>query len=514
MRGVFAVGVFVAGALVLGTSCREPTQITLVLTTDVDCATVTKTSTEIAIGSRAAITGGTSQNVTANTCAGKDIGTLAVVPSGTDDVVAIEVRLSTTSGKLSSACRPGDADCITARRVLSFIPHTPVTLPIDLSIACRGTTCAPLQTCVAGKCVSDTVDTSQCKAGVCGVDTLPPVDGGVVDSGPADVVSSDACTTCPSGCVDLATSLGNCGECGLDCTGGECTNGICRLIPKAKRPDDPNEVGCLAYADASSQILWTRTVAVDRGVHAVKNTGGSGSVFFNGPVGEGISSNGTQAAFTALLGNDTGIYQCDPSQPASSCSLRVVTGVGGGSKYLTTLPGQKVSYALFPNLIASNTANKDISTSSAIGPLTSTPLHLVYQRKPLGGPEMVVIDLANASSGAGGIGQVAPALAGSSISDVSYYPQVAEIHQVNGTSFSTLIGGLPAAPLRIAIDPSGADLFWAATEGSTSAIYRTAATGANQTTKLYATPLTVQCIVVGKDGVYWLSAGVPYKAHK
>jgi hypothetical protein len=80
---------------------------------------------------------------------------------------------------------PYKTGCIVARRTLSFIPHTPLTLPIVLRDDCIGVPCGPSETCVHGSCVSSNVDPDDCvdPAG-CDETTLPaPVPAGSSGSG-------------------------------------------------------------------------------------------------------------------------------------------------------------------------------------------------------------------------------------------------------------------------------------------------------------------------------------------
>jgi hypothetical protein len=143
--------------------CREPTQITLEVSSDACDA-------EIAI-----YTGGTaalaSPSVVSHVCP----GTLVLVPSaGKAD--AVTVTLTQGRGKSAEACaRPakGDRSCVIARRRIGFVPHTSLRLPIALEQDCAGVPCDDTSTCVHGACVSSEVSPS-CTDLVTCADAGPP----------------------------------------------------------------------------------------------------------------------------------------------------------------------------------------------------------------------------------------------------------------------------------------------------------------------------------------------------
>lgn len=156
-----AVEVVRAGALALASvpllfaGCREPTEITVTLRTDVACADVSETS--LSVGSLTTLAGKPPVS-TRKGCSDPSgrIGSLVIVPSGdNDDEVAIQV-ITTINGLPTSACDASkpSSDCIVARRALRFVPHTPLDLPIELSASCLGKVCSPEQTCLGGVCVA------------------------------------------------------------------------------------------------------------------------------------------------------------------------------------------------------------------------------------------------------------------------------------------------------------------------------------------------------------------------
>ncbi|MEZ4220129.1 MAG: DUF5050 domain-containing protein [Polyangiaceae bacterium] len=246
-----------ASALLLS-RCREPTQIMLEVTTDASCVDVRGTS--ITVGSAAAVEQKSPAARTTHCSSGR-VGSLAVVPSGDkDDEVA--VRVVTGVGKSPEACIDDgyQGGCIVARRILRFLPHTPVELPVFMGIDCLDIPCGATQTCFKGQCVPAKVDCSGTRGcvpnvGDGGVNDAGQDSGGTGGAGGTDAAGgssgsggsggSDAGDAAPDalvcsgttadcnnsaadGCeVDLSSDGANCGTCGRDCVGGTCTAGAC-----------------------------------------------------------------------------------------------------------------------------------------------------------------------------------------------------------------------------------------------------------------------------------------------
>jgi hypothetical protein len=187
--------------------CLGATQVTLVLSTDVDCKqTITTTITTSAPDAPTAVPAATT-----TTCqSGGDLGTLVLVPSG-DRGGHVNVEVVTAVGVPASACvRPAfGPSCIVARRSLGFLPHTGLTLPIAMRDACRGILCGPTDTCVSGVCRSAALDPNACQdPGGCTETALGPpasptplADGGAVDA------SADDASTIDAGLPDAAVAV-------------------------------------------------------------------------------------------------------------------------------------------------------------------------------------------------------------------------------------------------------------------------------------------------------------------
>jgi hypothetical protein len=164
-------------------SCRSPTQITVIVTTDVDCTKVTGTA--IATGQLDVLTDKPAASTTSHcdTATGA-IGTLIVVPSGAKDE-EVALRIVSGVGKDAEACSSAaDEACIVAKRAVRFIPHSELIMRVVMRASCLGKACAKDETCVRGDCVKATIlDPAVCSGSGCDESTLlPSPDSGVSDS--------------------------------------------------------------------------------------------------------------------------------------------------------------------------------------------------------------------------------------------------------------------------------------------------------------------------------------------
>jgi hypothetical protein len=174
-----------AVSLVLA-SCRAPTEIKVIVQTNVPCTQVTATaftSGELgAIESAPPTTESTS-------CSDMHLGTVVLVPSG-DDGAQVGFKVVTalngeTIDKCGGPTAANDANCIVARRALRYLPYTPLTVIVDMDEACEGILCDPQSTCVNGACASATVDPGQCEGSGCSQNVLSPEPDAGVDGGDA-----------------------------------------------------------------------------------------------------------------------------------------------------------------------------------------------------------------------------------------------------------------------------------------------------------------------------------------
>jgi len=149
-------------AAVCFSSCLDPTQITVDVRTSYTCG---NTDTGIFAGGESALTATDAFTATKSTCDAPDrVGSLVVVPTHTaDDVVYLRVVAgvdSTSAAACASAMRPAGASCIEARRILRFVQHQRLILPITLDRSCINLPCPERQTCDKGQCVNAYVDPS------------------------------------------------------------------------------------------------------------------------------------------------------------------------------------------------------------------------------------------------------------------------------------------------------------------------------------------------------------------
>jgi hypothetical protein len=193
-----------ACTLIAAVSCLDPTEVTLVVTTDVQCPldrgtsiTVGSTGDDLSVKPPLTVTqdctGGSKTVDDAGTLTSPaSIGTLVVVPSGSkSDSFAVRVVMAVDPNMSPMDCvAPAYTNCIVADREVSFIPHTPITLPIEVTLDCKNIVCSKGLTCVHGQCTTDVAHVN-CGGGGC--EGVIPLDASATDVGalPADS-SSDA----------------------------------------------------------------------------------------------------------------------------------------------------------------------------------------------------------------------------------------------------------------------------------------------------------------------------------
>ncbi|MBX3200608.1 MAG: serine/threonine protein kinase [Labilithrix sp.] len=190
-------------------ACYGPTEVSVVVTTDLACD----------VGPRTAIFKGfpfdTAPDAETSECtpvadADARIGSLVFVPSGSADGRA-GVKVVLARGRSTGECDAHPEDCIVATRSFSFVKHLSRRVPIRMLSECLGKRCPEGQTCGAGGvCVSDAVT---CESDDCGLDGggAPDAADVVVDAGDADVGATLPRVPCrgPSGDGVLAVSSGS-----------------------------------------------------------------------------------------------------------------------------------------------------------------------------------------------------------------------------------------------------------------------------------------------------------------
>lgn len=187
-RALLSLGSVLLPTLVLLVhGCRDATQVTLDVKTNVNCADMRGVEIVVATNAHAAeqrsalLTPGT-RFPTATTTACQDgvpphpVGTLVLTPSSGEGAVVVIAAFG--KAKPSDCQAPNFApECIVARRRFSFVDHTPISLPVVLDPSCAGVPCNENSTCVGKKCVDSRVE---CATGTCtdpGGPGLVEVDG-------------------------------------------------------------------------------------------------------------------------------------------------------------------------------------------------------------------------------------------------------------------------------------------------------------------------------------------------
>lgn len=154
-------------------ACRQPTQITIEVTTDTDCSDPTETGISVGRASRSVKYRDKPVSTWTTHCAEGYIGDLVLTPSGAKDGwVAFQVTTAigdpAKGGPRLSSCLdlswnptdlPKGYGCVWDRRALRFRPHENTVVPVRISASCLNVECPEAQTCFRGECV-DRVDQS------------------------------------------------------------------------------------------------------------------------------------------------------------------------------------------------------------------------------------------------------------------------------------------------------------------------------------------------------------------
>jgi len=208
------IPVISAVAVVIAPGCREPTEITVLVSTDLPCENLLGLSiTSGNPGEIDSATPGTVQSAAELSCDGSgSLGSIVLVPSGSkDEHVSFRIVLADSGGDPRSqanveSCVPAyGKGCIVARRSLRYIPHTPLRVSVPLRGACDGVPCSggPDQTCVNGVCVGAGIqdpgacaDAKGCGENALGGGTVSGTDAG--SDGPAAPVDGGPDGTAPT----------------------------------------------------------------------------------------------------------------------------------------------------------------------------------------------------------------------------------------------------------------------------------------------------------------------------
>ncbi len=223
-------GLFVA-TLVAAQACLAPTQLTLVVDTDVPCPELKGVAITVSDRPEGAETKGFVTAETSDCQAGGRVGTLVVTPSDSGRAAIVVVAGVTRPARECSSAN-GYEGCIVARRLVSFVDHTALVVPVRLEVDCLDVPCNAISTCSKGRCVSsETIcdDTDCSKVGVAQdggealVDaptsndaTVPPDATGPADAAEDVTSPNDAAPDAPVSCAYDPR---------VPCNGGRCQAG-------------------------------------------------------------------------------------------------------------------------------------------------------------------------------------------------------------------------------------------------------------------------------------------------
>ena len=200
------------GALAFLTSCRNPTQVRVLVSTDVGCGRGPNNG--VAVGSLTdfdtrPLSATSGPCVPSTNDGGADFGALVIVSSGENEEVAVKVVQGQDTKSAESCLNADDAYfgryCIVARRILRYVPNRTIDIEVPMLDECRGVRCDPSKTCVRKGCVSAVLDMNDCLArGTCTQRDLGNADAGPAsDAGDATIVSTtDAGDAMPADATD------------------------------------------------------------------------------------------------------------------------------------------------------------------------------------------------------------------------------------------------------------------------------------------------------------------------
>lgn len=203
LRGILLASLL--GSLLL-TACREPTEITLQIRTNVRCDGKSWRGVAVYVGEPGEDAERAAPTLVTTQCDEQGyIGSLVVVPSGSKQS-EVGVRVVAGLEREPEACADADYQgCIVSRRSLRFTPHSSLQLDVTLAADCVSVGCDPLHTCADGSCV-DTARTLTMAA-----PDVPPLSGPTVhcgDNGAVCGTTGDVC--CLAIDVEQGTTHGDC----------------------------------------------------------------------------------------------------------------------------------------------------------------------------------------------------------------------------------------------------------------------------------------------------------------
>jgi len=152
------------------------------------------------------------------------IGSVVIVPGGEkDSEFAIRVVTGMTMSPDDCVRSGYQGGCVVARRVLGFVPHETLELPIVMEASCLDVPCGKTETCHSGSCVSATIQNPRACTEPAGCDGSPDASFG--GSGGTDPITNAAGSGFATGGSSGSSAAGTSGNLGSGGTAGNATGG-------------------------------------------------------------------------------------------------------------------------------------------------------------------------------------------------------------------------------------------------------------------------------------------------
>ncbi len=277
-------------------ACQTPTSMQIVVSTDVDCASLPgEHLAHVVAGRPEDVVEVTSPSTTKPCEASGHVGDVVLLPAD-DETAAVALKVILGVDRSTEVCGTVTPDsvgitdeekawsgCIVARRRLGFVEGAALVVDVPLHVSCIGVPCseAAFTTCIeGGRCVPADIDPDDCLGGGCGEDELP----GSVGSGPIATAATTgssgdggAATTSSQGGGNAATGGGDGGAGGggsgcfdpiADCPAAgpcirqECIDGSCQQVFE---PDGAPCVGGLCDGGACAPFAHCGNAMFDPG---------------------------------------------------------------------------------------------------------------------------------------------------------------------------------------------------------------------------------------------------------
>jgi len=317
-------------------SCREPTQVIVEITTDINCADRPKTGIAVGALSQLESRPVSTETEQCDSSTGR-IGSIVIVPGGEKDSdFAIRVVTGITMSADDCVTSGYGAGCVVARRALGFVPQETLHLPIRIEASCIGVPCEATQTCRSGSCVSATITNPNDCLTASGCDVVSSSSGGTNSAGTGGAGSglggslSQGGTSSESSVTGGGGTTNTAGIGGAPATGGTTTAGG---APAIGGESAMGGVPATGGAFAIGGVPATGGASATGGTVATGGVPASGGTVATGGV---PASGGTVATGGAhATGGDTAIGSVPASGGATATGGTATTSGGSASTSFT-----------------------------------------------------------------------------------------------------------------------------------------------------------------------------------